>query len=364
MTQVNVSAPYQAACHVWGNQFATKRMTVKVPLQNVRSFGPAADMIAEMSSGRVVDRAFKFTGLSDDVLSGPPVFIPYALQAIFVEDAARQLGARHLGAILASQYGYRALGRFADYVLDAPRLDAAFARSARAMPFLLDGPAVGVRDAGEHAVLQFDSRLHPLRGAHHVDEGLALLIVDLVRSFHGPAWTPAWVELPGRPDANDTTLDGLFEAPIRFGATLPGVALSKAELVKANPRYRPARDAHALSDLREMTRIRPPRRTADLVKDTLHLQVALGDLSEDGVAARLSLGRRTLQRHLRVEGVVFRDLLNEFRADRARAMLIETDHTIAEIAEALGYEEVNSFRRAFRNWTGLSPNEFRVTTGR
>ena len=339
-------------------------MDMRIPLQNVRSFGPAADIIAEMSSARVVERAFKSAGLSNDVLAGLPIFIPYAMQAIFVESAARQLGARHLGAILASQYGYRALGRFADYVLDAPRLDAAFARSARAMPFVLDGPAVGVHDAGEHAVLQFDSRLHPLRGAHHVDEGLALLIVDLVRCFHGPAWRPAWVELPGRPDANDPTLDGLFEAPIRFDAALPGVALSKGELVQANPRHRTAREALILSDLREMTRIRPPRRMADLVNDTLHLQVAVGDFSEDAVAARLGLGRRTLQRQLRLEGVVFRDLLKAFQAERARAMLNETDHSIAAIANALGYEEVNSFRRAFRNWTGLSPNEFRFTTGR
>ena len=165
---------------------------MKIPLQNTRSFGPAADFIAEMSSRRVVDRAFRSAGLSNDVLSGPPIFIPYALQAIFVEDAARQVGAHHLGAILADRYGYRALGRFADYVLEAPRLDAAFARSARAMPFLRDGPAVEIRDAGEHAVLQFDSRLHPLRGAHHVDEGLALLIVDLVRSFHGPDRKPSF----------------------------------------------------------------------------------------------------------------------------------------------------------------------------
>ena len=45
-------------------------------------------------------------------------------------------------------------------------------------------------------------------------------------------------------------------------------------------------------------------------------------------------------------------------------MLIETDHSIAEIAQALGYEEVNSFRRAFQNWTGLSPGAFRRTTVR
>jgi hypothetical protein len=58
-------------------------------------------MIAQASSRRVVDRAFTFEGRSNDVLSGPPVFIPYALQAILVEDAARQLGTRHLGTILA-----------------------------------------------------------------------------------------------------------------------------------------------------------------------------------------------------------------------------------------------------------------------
>jgi AraC-like DNA-binding protein len=33
--------------------------------------------------------------------------------------------------------------------------------------------------------------------------------------------------------------------------------------------------------------------------------------------------------------------------------------SIAQVAEAIGYPDARSFRRAFRRWSGVSPSEFR-----
>jgi AraC-like DNA-binding protein len=71
------------------------------------------------------------------------------------------------------------------------------------------------------------------------------------------------------------------------------------------------------------------------------------------------MGRRKLQRVLKAEGTSFRDIRERFLETRARALLAEPNLTIQEIAHSLGYSEVNSFRRAFRQWTGLSPNAYR-----
>jgi AraC-like DNA-binding protein len=49
-----------------------------------------------------------------------------------------------------------------------------------------------------------------------------------------------------------------------------------------------------------------------------------------------------------------------FVEERARALLAEPDLAIDDVARSLGYSEPNSFRRAFRKWTGLSPGSYRA----
>jgi AraC-like DNA-binding protein len=34
-------------------------------------------------------------------------------------------------------------------------------------------------------------------------------------------------------------------------------------------------------------------------------------------------------------------------------------HSVSEVTYLLGFADVSSFSRAFRNWTGVSPSEFR-----
>ena len=72
------------------------------------------------------------------------------------------------------------------------------------------------------------------------------------------------------------------------------------------------------------------------------------------------MGRRTLQRALKTEGTSFREIRMRFIEARARTLLLESDLDVAAIARALGYDEPNSFRRAFRGWSGQTPDAFRA----
>jgi AraC-like DNA-binding protein len=77
------------------------------------------------------------------------------------------------------------------------------------------------------------------------------------------------------------------------------------------------------------------------------------------VAARLAIGERTLRRQLAQEGVSFRGLLGELRAQLAVRYLRETSMSNDDIAVALGFRDPANFRHAFRRWTGRSPSAFR-----
>jgi AraC-like DNA-binding protein len=66
------------------------------------------------------------------------------------------------------------------------------------------------------------------------------------------------------------------------------------------------------------------------------------------------------QRRLKVEGVSFRDVLNMTRERIARHYLRNSNMTGAEISFLLGFEDPNSFFRAFHGWTGTTPERARV----
>lgn len=52
--------------------------------------------------------------------------------------------------------------------------------------------------------------------------------------------------------------------------------------------------------------------------------------------------------------------LARWRMSRAAELLRETDDTIAQIAERVGYESVPSFSKAFKRWQGRSPTHHRA----
>lgn len=84
-----------------------------------------------------------------------------------------------------------------------------------------------------------------------------------------------------------------------------------------------------------------------------------GQADIDRVAGRLAMSRRSLQRHLEAEGLSYQQLLRETRLSLARHYLMNTGLPVAEISFLLGFDEPNSFYRAFRQWTGHTPEGHR-----
>jgi AraC-like DNA-binding protein len=100
--------------------------------------------------------------------------------------------------------------------------------------------------------------------------------------------------------------------------------------------------------------------TTDRVRSVLLEMLPAGMNSVDAVAHRLALSKRSLQRHLGDEGVSFQDVLNKVRQELAQHYLINSTISPGEISWLLGFQESNSFIRAFRSWTGKTPGAYRM----
>ncbi len=84
-----------------------------------------------------------------------------------------------------------------------------------------------------------------------------------------------------------------------------------------------------------------------------------GGIEMEDVARRVGMSSRSLQRYLETEGLTYTKLLQSTRHALAEHYLMKTDLPVAEISFLLGFEEPNSFFRAFRGWCGQSPVRFR-----
>jgi AraC-like DNA-binding protein len=79
----------------------------------------------------------------------------------------------------------------------------------------------------------------------------------------------------------------------------------------------------------------------------------------DDIAASLHISTRTLQRRLQDAGSSFQRTLEEARHQLARRYLHNSALELNEAAYLLGYEDANSFVRAFRSWEGVPPGRWR-----
>jgi len=85
--------------------------------------------------------------------------------------------------------------------------------------------------------------------------------------------------------------------------------------------------------------------------------------SVEALARELAISTRTLQRKLALDGTSYQQQLDRVRSRIARRLLGSTDLAAGEIAWFLGFEEVNSFSRAFNQWEGMTPQRWRGNEG-
>jgi AraC-like DNA-binding protein len=96
------------------------------------------------------------------------------------------------------------------------------------------------------------------------------------------------------------------------------------------------------------------RRLAQLMRGNSYLGIP--ELRE--MAANLHMSVRTLQRRLREEGVSYQQVAESVRKDIAIDFLNAGGQPIKQISFMLGYNDPGAFTRAFKKWTGQTPQEY------
>ncbi|GGA63680.1 AraC family transcriptional regulator [Neiella marina] len=99
--------------------------------------------------------------------------------------------------------------------------------------------------------------------------------------------------------------------------------------------------------------------TVERVRAVLLEALPSGQGAMEQVAGRLAMSKRTLQRKLTAEAETFQSVLQIVRAELADHYLEKSTMPLTEIAFLLGFNEANSFIRAYSSWKGMPPGSYR-----
>lgn len=84
------------------------------------------------------------------------------------------------------------------------------------------------------------------------------------------------------------------------------------------------------------------------------------DITLDLVAEKLDISGGYLSTYFKEKtGKNFIDYVHEVRINKAKELLLRSDMLIQEAASQVGYNNLNSFNRMFKKYTGSTPSEFR-----
>lgn len=183
-------------------------------------------------------------------------------------------------------------------------------------------------------------------------------LLELGRRGTGKPLTALSVEFSHSME-NVAALETYFGCPIRIGANANRLTLHRSDL-----------DHPFLSYNKELLEILTPvldrsldeqssQSIAEMVRWILKRRLTGGSLDIRAVARELGMSDRTLQRRLTDECTTFKKLLTQARHEKAREYLADPALDIKEVAFLLGYEDQNSFYRAFRMWEGDTPSNWR-----
>ena len=243
--------------------------------------------------------------------------------------------------------------------LTSPTLGVALARWCRHHGLLTDDIQLSLTERNSVATLQLDE----VRDLGMFQEFCA---VSVLRNALGVAcWlTDSRIPLIAThlrfaPPAHADSYRVLFDGPTHFNTQANNLQFDAGYLSLPV-----RRDEAALQQMLQralLLTVRPYRRDrllVEKVRQTL-AQHPENSRNADDLAAWLNMSARTLHRQLKEEGASLQELKDAVRRDVAMAQLQRTSRPLKQVAEAAGFQNEKSFIRAFKNWTGTSPEAFR-----
>lgn len=186
------------------------------------------------------------------------------------------------------------------------------------------------------------------------------LLVTLCRQFTRSDLSPTEVSFHYPRPPGTHAHAKLFRCELRFGRPVSQVVFAARDLGRPIPRSDESLAGYLSAQADTLLRsLVGGTTTRDRVRAVVWNALSEGKPTLQRVAGALRLAPRTLQRRLAEEGTSLQNEVDNVQRSVALAVLRDRSLPIEEVAFLLGYEEPSTFFRAFKRWTGTTPQQYR-----
>lgn len=291
--------------------------------------------------------------------------IPVATFARLLDVAAHHLGDNYFGMRVGQDFHYASSGLMILATISAPSLEAGLKTLVRYDRHFDSCIDLALTINAENFELSL-SLIDPFHTVYtQLNEYLMTLILQLLRAATRKDIRAEAVYFQHTLGKETKPLMDFFTSPLHFGFDCNKFVFDNALLkekfitthqqlydilTKAIQNYA---STHRSGD----------HELVDIVCREIIKQTAKEAPDIETVASGLSMSVRSLRRHLSEEGSSFQEIKKLACENQAKYLLAQTTMSQAEIAHELGYSEVSAFSRAFRSWTGETPQAYRDKHG-
>jgi len=313
-----------------------------------------------------VDRGelLRRTGFDPEAARDPDAKIPLAVENALWNESAALANDDAFGLHTAERVKPGAFDVLDYAVRTAPTFRSALERLARYNRLVHDAAVFSLHPGPERLRVEHGFRGHASAPCRHAAEFTLGCLVVIGAQLAEQPLGPLAVEFAHAAPSAAALAEHrrVFGLEPRFSEPVNALEFERALVERALPRADPALsrviERHAETLLAALPS--PSETTADRVRRLLSQTLGEGTATLGDCAARLKMAERSLQRKLADEGLTFEALLDEVRQKLALRYLADRKLAVAEVAYLLGYSEPSPFHRAFKRWTGKTPNEARA----
>jgi AraC-like DNA-binding protein len=312
-------------------------------------------------AGIILDPLLSKAKLSVDQIGNEDMRIPVESQIIFLGLAAKALNEPLLGFRLACGADLREMGLLHYAAGAAATLGEALRRFERYSSIINEGVTLRCVESEGLAI-----ELGYAGVARHSDQQqMEFLATALIRSFRtltGSKLKPTTVDFVHQSSKEQAAeLSKYFGCKIIFGAETDRIFFDKSArqlaLIGTDPYL-----SHILLDYCEQTLANRRSNACSLrtkIENAITPLLPHGDASFNEIARKLGIGRRTLARRLKAEGLSFGEILKQLRADLIARYLGENRLSISQVAWLVGFRSVAAFSHSCKRSNGMSPKALR-----
>ncbi|MBA5635929.1 AraC family transcriptional regulator [Duganella sp. LX20W] len=285
--------------------------------------------------------------------------VPLAAVCRLLELSAERSGCATFGLEMAALRQRRDVGPIGLLMSHARTLRESLLTAERYHHLLNDALAIHIETVDDTVLIREEIIAGAGVQTRQATELAVGVLSRICRVLLGEGWRPKSVNFTHAGPADASFHRRYFGCGVHFGREFNGIVCVAADLDAPNPAADQALVRYAES-------LAAPLNAADHesivfeVRRAIYLLLPLNEATVDGVAVKLRLSGRSLQRHLREHGTEFIDLLSDVRHELAVRYLGNPRFPIGRIAALLGYTRQASFTRWFISRFGKPPSAWRA----